>query len=317
MAHQKVRWTSEMEDQLVDMWQHRECLYKVSCKEYHNRNDKERKWAEIAAALEIPVEEVKTRATTLRTQFSKLLKTKPSGTFEKPLTSKQRWLMKTLMFLRKHVTQRATESSLPQSIKDGLAAERDPLNDPDDDDVSLMSDETSAEEPSILQNDDDLSPPVPCTPTAKRLKKSQSADAIEMEKLKILQQMSTAFKAGRSKPTADSDSNFGAQVAEELRSIKNTVVKTRLKRKIMNDLYEAQENDAQASNSYQLPPSIYPVPPSVHMPNTQPTFLHTYKTPQEPPHHMPLPIGTQLLPNQYQLQNNETHSYRRMLDDDE
>ncbi|CAM4724966.1 unnamed protein product [Leuciscus chuanchicus] len=230
------------------------------------------------------VEEVKTRATTLRTQFSKLLKTKPSWTFEKPLTSKQRWLMKTLMFLRKHVTQRATESSLPQSIKDGLAAERDPLNDPDDDDVSLMSDETSAEEPSILQNDDDLSPPVP---------------------------------SGRSKPTADSDSNFGAQVAEELRSIKNTVVKTRLKRKIMNDLYEAQENDAQASNSYQLPPSIYPVPPSVHMPNTQPTFLHTYTTPQEPPHHMPLPIGTQLLPNQYQLRNNETHSYRRMLEDDE
>jgi len=64
-----------------------------------------------------------------------------------------------------------------------------------------------------------------------------------MEKLKILQQMSTAFNAGRSKPVADSDSNFGAQVAEELRSIKNTVVKTRLKRKIINDLYEAQEND--------------------------------------------------------------------------
>ena len=138
-----------------------------------------------------------------------------------------------------------------------------------------------------------------------------------MEKLKILQQMSTAFTAGRSKPIADSDSNFGAQVAEELRSIKNTVVKTRLKRKIMNDVYEAQENDAQASNSYQLPPSIYPVPSSVHMPNTQPTPLHTYTTPQEPPHHMPLPIGTQLLPNQYQLQNNETHSYRRMLEDNE
>nr|XP_055049237.1 uncharacterized protein LOC129434331 [Misgurnus anguillicaudatus] len=315
MAHQKVRWMSEMEDQLVDLWQHCECLYNVSCKEYHNRNDKERNWAEIAAALEIPVEEVKTRATTLRTQFSKLLKSKPSGASEKPLTSKQRWLMKTLMFLRKHVTQRATESSLPQSIKDGLSAERDPLSDPDDD-VSLMSDETSAaEEPSIIQNDDDLSPPVPPIPTAKRLKKSQSAEAIKIEKFKILQQMSTAFKAGKSKPIADSDSNFGAQVAEELRSIKNPVVKTRLKRKIMNDLYEAQENEVQAS--YQLPPSIYPVPSSVHIPNTHPTPLHTYTTPQEPPHHMPLPIGTQLLQNPYQLQNNETHSYRRMLEDNE
>jgi len=44
--------------------------------------------------------------------------------------------------------------------------------------TSLLSEETSAEEPSILQNDDDLSPTVPCTPTAKRLKKRQFANAI-------------------------------------------------------------------------------------------------------------------------------------------
>jgi len=39
------------------------------------------------------VEEVKMRAIALRTQYSKLLKAKPSGSGEKPLTSKQKWLL--------------------------------------------------------------------------------------------------------------------------------------------------------------------------------------------------------------------------------
>ncbi len=39
------------------------------------------------------VEDVKMRATTLRTQFTKLLKPKPSGSGEKGLTQKQRWLL--------------------------------------------------------------------------------------------------------------------------------------------------------------------------------------------------------------------------------
>lgn len=117
-----------------------------------------------------------------------------------------------------------------------------------------------------------------------------------MEKLKILKQMSTAFQA-KTTPIPDSDSNFGAQVAEELRSIKNTVIKTRVKRKIMNDLYEALENDeAQTSTSYQHPPT-YP--------------LHTQ------PYHMNTPVPATQLHNQYQIQNTPTHSFRRMLEEDD
>ncbi|KAF7200673.1 uncharacterized protein [Nothobranchius furzeri] len=322
MAYHKFRWTSEMEDQLVGLWQQRECLYKVSCRTYHNRNDKERSWAEIASALDIPVEEVKMRATSLRTQYSKILKVNPSGSGEKTLTNKQRWIMKSLMFLKKYVTQRATESTLYQPTKDAMAAEREPLSDPDDD-VSQMSEETSVEEQSIPLNDDeDFSPYVSPPRPAKKPKKSQTepkADAIEMEKLKILQQMATAFQAGRSRPSsANSDSNFGAQVAEELRLIKNPLIKTRLKRKIMNDLYEAQENDdidARPSNSYQLPPT-YPVPTSLHITNTQPHPLNTYTTPHAPPQHTPPPLThTQLLPN-HQLQNNDQICCIKLEDDD-
>uniref|UniRef100_A0A1A8H8R2 MADF domain-containing protein n=1 Tax=Nothobranchius korthausae TaxID=1143690 RepID=A0A1A8H8R2_9TELE len=312
MAHQRVRWSSEMEERLVGMWQQRECLYNVSCKAYHNRNDRERSWAELAVCLVISVEEVKMRATSLRTQYSKILKVNPSGSGEKTLTNKQRWIMKSLMFLKKYVTQRATESTLYQSTKDAMAAEREPLSDPDDD-VSQMSEETSVEEQSSLHNDDDFSPPVSPSRPAKRQKKSQSADDIEMEKLKILQQMAAAFGAGKSRSGAFSDSNFGAQVAEELRLIKNHLIKTRVKRKIMNDLYEAQEKDAmdaQPSTSYQQPPPTYPVPPSVHMPKTHPPPLHTHTIPQAPP----LPLTGH---NQYQLQNNDQiHSFKFKMEDD-
>lgn len=36
MAQHKVKliWKGEMEDQLVDLWQHHECLYNVSCKTF-------------------------------------------------------------------------------------------------------------------------------------------------------------------------------------------------------------------------------------------------------------------------------------------
>ena len=40
MAQHKVKWiwTTEMEDQLDDLWQQHECLYNVSCKTYQNHS---------------------------------------------------------------------------------------------------------------------------------------------------------------------------------------------------------------------------------------------------------------------------------------
>ncbi|KAK7925262.1 hypothetical protein WMY93_007572 [Mugilogobius chulae] len=80
------RWTLAKEELLVEKWQLHECLYNVSCKTYHNRVEKEKAWAEIAAELECSVTDVKTRATSLRTQYSKLLKPKPSVVVEMLLT---------------------------------------------------------------------------------------------------------------------------------------------------------------------------------------------------------------------------------------
>lgn len=61
------------------------------------------------------VNEVKTRAASLRTQYGKLIRAKPSGSGQKPLASKQNWILQHLDFLKAHVTHRPTESTLTVS----------------------------------------------------------------------------------------------------------------------------------------------------------------------------------------------------------
>lgn len=110
---------------------------------------------------------------------------------------------------------------LTASVKEALAAE-DPTSDLNDEsamteDITVkVSGSASQPNTSLNDDDDDEESVTPPTHTRKR-KKSQSADSIEYQKVKILQQMSNAFLAGRSRPVSDSDATFGAQIAEELR----------------------------------------------------------------------------------------------------
>ncbi len=55
MASKKV-WTEEMEENLIEMWQEHECLFDISNEMYHNRAEKEKRWTEIANALQQPGE---------------------------------------------------------------------------------------------------------------------------------------------------------------------------------------------------------------------------------------------------------------------
>ncbi|XP_041850012.1 olfactory marker protein a isoform X1 [Melanotaenia boesemani] len=236
----KVRWTSEMENKLVELWEERECLFNVSAKSYHSRNDKDKSWQEIASAMQLSVEEVRGRATTLRTQYSKLLKSKASGSEEKALTAKQTWMLKSLSFLKTYVIQRTT--SLPTSMKNTLATEELPCSDQDE------APEWSEDSERLTSASSGSSTPLTShtlEPSKKR-KKIQSTDAIELEKIKILQQMSRTLK-NRSRPAADADTTFGVQVTSELKLITDPVVKTRVKRRIMTALYEAQELFLQSS----------------------------------------------------------------------
>ncbi|XP_016355152.1 uncharacterized protein LOC107698613 isoform X2 [Sinocyclocheilus anshuiensis] len=196
----RTRWTSEMEEQLVEMWQQHDCLFNVSSKLYHNRSDKEKSWGEIASLLNVPG----------------------------PHTSTQ---------------------------QEGQ------------DHTSLF--------------------PTP-RPALKRRK--ADTDTVEQRKLKLLQQMSASVLA-----SPDACSSFGNQVAVELRLIKNTSLQTRVKRKIMNALFEAQEADqSSSSSSSHMPPPIYsPLTPTQMSTSTA---LYT-QTPQHYHQHMPPqgPVQPQML----------------------
>ncbi len=58
------------------------------------------------------VGEVQTKATSLRTQYGKLLRPKPSGSSDKDLTPRQRWILKKLQFLQPFVVPRVSQSTL-------------------------------------------------------------------------------------------------------------------------------------------------------------------------------------------------------------
>ncbi|KAF4115304.1 hypothetical protein G5714_002793 [Onychostoma macrolepis] len=117
MASKKV-WTEEMEEHLIELWQEHECLYDISTEMYHNRAEKEKRWTEIANALQQPVEDVKTRAVSLRTQYCRLLKPKPSGSGNKPMTPRQKWLLRVMDFIKTYIVHRQCETTLGASFSE-------------------------------------------------------------------------------------------------------------------------------------------------------------------------------------------------------
>jgi hypothetical protein len=58
------------------------------------------------------VDQVRKRIKSLRTQFGKLRKQKPSGTNTKPLTTKNKWILERFQFLAPHMGVRPTTSNL-------------------------------------------------------------------------------------------------------------------------------------------------------------------------------------------------------------
>ncbi|KAG7328081.1 hypothetical protein KOW79_008025 [Hemibagrus wyckioides] len=83
---------------------------------YHNRVEKEKRWKEVANALQQLVEDVKT--VSLRTQYCRLLKPKPSGSGNKPLTPRQKWPLRVMDFIKSYIVQRQCETTLGESLSE-------------------------------------------------------------------------------------------------------------------------------------------------------------------------------------------------------
>ncbi|XP_070406363.1 uncharacterized protein [Nothobranchius furzeri] len=203
------------------------------------------------------------------------MRPKASGSGQKQLTPKQKWLLANLDFLRPHVIHRATVSNLGMdsdatcatdegSIEEGS---EDPSAPHSDADVSNSSPALEEEEESS-SNSSELSrsmrqptqkPGMHNSDTKKNTSK-KSEQNLEMVKLSLLKQVQSSLSQ------SDAEEQFGQQVAAEMRNVKDKHSQLRLRRSIMNLIYDAQE----AEQAGQCPvPHVSPAP-SFHMQQFQP-----------------------------------------------
>jgi len=117
-------------------------------------------------------------------------------------------------------------------------------------------------------------------------RKARAVSDVELQKLAVLKEMAAKVEVD---PTPDAFTTFGNQVAAELRLLQDTAIVTRLKRNIMNMIYDAQDGEINRSSSshsqsapYTFHPIVTPLPPvqsyTQHMPLQGPrpqSFLQT------------------------------------------
>ncbi|KAK5848786.1 hypothetical protein PBY51_008479 [Eleginops maclovinus] len=284
-------------------------LLDVASQSYHDRNNRDKSWMAIATQLQLPVNEVKTRVASLRTQFGKLIKPKPSGSGQKTLTPKQQWILQHLDFLRVHVAHRSTESTLrPGSESEDTSITEEGEEDQTTVDIDAdVEDVTSNISSPLSEPTENPSPPVKVSSGQSskrpRVQKSNSKfdeHNLEMAKLFVLQQVQKTLSGS----DADSEERFGQQVASELRNLTNPAVQLRVRRNIMNLIYDAQETAISQQGSVpgnlygsqaqfpgtQVRPPLYPMlhpyqvqsAPQSHQATTQPmSFLSMLNTSQD------------------------------------
>lgn len=161
------------------------------------------------------------------------------------------------------------------------------MEDEESDDTTLDQDTLPEETNDLTFEQENILQPSPPlfkkdTHTSKITKKRElKGSDIELQKLSVLKQMANVVQNTNN----DSFNLFGQQIAEELRKIKDNMVQTRLKRNIMNMIYDAQESEmytqqqhATTSHTSSKYPAMYPTYPSPSQPPAG------YYTSQQPPH---------------------------------
>lgn len=107
----------DQEAVFIDLWQEKPCLYDIGSKSYSNKNEKRKAISEIAEKMEMSADAVSKKLTSLRTQYSRLIKALPSGSGSVARTSHQKWLVEKLDFLQQHLRKRGSLSNLTVSIQ--------------------------------------------------------------------------------------------------------------------------------------------------------------------------------------------------------
>ncbi|XP_005174219.3 uncharacterized protein wu:fb74b10 isoform X1 [Danio rerio] len=233
-------WSPEAERALVQLWQQSACLYDLSAADYHNREEKERRWREVAETLHMSTEAVATRVASLRTQYARLRKPKP-GSERKPITLRQRWILRALEFLRPHIVHRRHDNTSSDKAED---TEPEPEPEPDelqeDPEREMDSFDSISVCLSPMPSTPDTGLPEECvSPRSSSSKRHRSSESdIELQKLEVLKQMSAKVLDN---PPSDAAAVFASQVAMEYRLLSDPAVQMRVRRQIMSVLYEAQD----------------------------------------------------------------------------
>lgn len=148
--------------------------------------------------------------------------------------------------------QNLSESpDLEQSTPPPLSAGTPPLRTPSTSRVASPHEDSPASSPGSRKTLEESS-----TKQVKR--KRRSENDIELQKLVVLKQMASKVEADS---TPDVFTTFGNQVASELRLIQEPEILTRLKRNIMNMIYDAQDNERSRSSSSPAPPEVFTFQP--------------------------------------------------------
>ncbi|KAJ8273414.1 hypothetical protein GJAV_G00101360 [Gymnothorax javanicus] len=177
------------------------------------RSEKERRWREIAKSLQMPVAQIKTRALSLRTQYSRLIKPKPSGSVNKSYTARQRWLLRVMDFLKQYIVHRPCEFTriLPSTVKE----ETDNQDECDLEKYSASFEHS--QEPSRPASPSTASPSHSSSPLpspGKELKArgvrhgGRTAFDVELQKLVVLKKLAATVNADS---TCDAFTTFGNQ----------------------------------------------------------------------------------------------------------
>ncbi|XP_037611162.1 uncharacterized protein wu:fb74b10 [Sebastes umbrosus] len=240
----RTTWSVEKEDKFVELWQQHDCLYD-SADRYSDRLEREKKWSEIATALELPVQEVKIRATTLRTQYSRLVKPRCSGRKMRPMTARQRRILRSCEFLKKHINHRPSEGNFNQSIKDMLRTEWD-SSDSEPENTALSQELDGGASPSPTESSSVSSPPPPPPPlpqlSRKQTKPPNRSDE-ERRNQALLEHLLDVIQETGREPKKDCEDSFGVTIAMELKRIRNPALRNRVKRQIMTILYDALDSE--------------------------------------------------------------------------
>jgi hypothetical protein len=112
-----MEWTEDKEDILIDLWRKYPCLYYVGNKSYSKRNEKQKALNEMSEKLSITPFNITKHLSSLRTQYTRLVKPSPSGSEYVTKTARQKWLVDKLEFLRIHVKKRDSLSNLDEGVR--------------------------------------------------------------------------------------------------------------------------------------------------------------------------------------------------------